>query len=203
MKTLLQVVLFSTLCIVPVTIGNANYQHIHVIHFEEYSMITQYDNLIKAAVKKHLPGYDWRLFKAQLWTESRLKPLAKSEAGAVGIGQFMPKTWTQESIISGYKGFKRTDPEASIFTAASYMSRLMKKWKWKRPMADRECLAAASYNVGFGNMLKAQKLAGGATLYADIIAELPNVPRVNHTETINYVKRTRNYCTGLILGSTR
>jgi len=189
--------MLATLLSIPIVIEDSSYR----LEIIEDPMNSEYDSLIKAAVKKYLPrNFDWRLFKAQLWEESKLNPNAKSGKGAVGIAQFMPKTWTEWAPKAGFKGFKRTDPEASIFTGAAYMAYLMTKWHWPRPTADRECLAMASYNVGFGNMLKAQKLAGGATLYAEIISALPDVPRVNHTETINYVRRTMSYCVGQITG---
>jgi len=197
MNVYLKAVILASLLSVPVATENSIYQ----LEIIEDPMKSEYDSLIKAAVKKYLPrNYDWRLFKAQLWAESQLDPLARSGKGALGIAQFMPKTWTEEAPKAGFKGAKRTDPEASIFTAASYMASLIKKWHWPRPTADRECLAMASYNVGFGNMLKAQKRSGNLNLYADIISSLPDVPRVNHNETITYVRRIMDYCSGQVTG---
>ena len=159
-----------------------------------------FDNLIKAAVDKHLPGYDWRLFKSQLWNESKLIPTAVSPVGAQGIAQFMPATWAEWAPKAGYPDKPPTDPEASIMTGAMYMAYLIGKWKAERPEADRHCLAMASYNVGFGNMLKAQKAAGNPHLYADIIQALPKVPGVKSEETITYVRRIMNDCAKLITG---
>lgn len=152
-------------------------------------MTTQYDDLIQRAAKEHLPGYDWRLYKAQLWQESRLKPNARSPAGALGIAQFMPATWDEWAPKAGYPDADRTDPEASIMTGAAYMDYLINAWYWQRPLIDRHCLALASYNAGKGNLIKAQQKAGNPVLYSEIIKGLPEVTREHSRETTNYVQK--------------
>jgi membrane-bound lytic murein transglycosylase F len=165
-------------------------------------MKTEYDGMIKEAAKRHLPeGYDWRLYKAQLFKESTLNPMAVSPVGARGIAQFMPLTWLDEKGQAGYQASDITDPEASIFTGASYMADLIKKWHWPRPKIDRYCLAMASYNAGFGNILKAQNKSGGGSLYSEIIIGLPEVTGAsNSTETIQYVRRILSYYSQQITG---
>ena len=149
----------------------------------------EYDELIRQAAQRYLWGYDWRLFKAQLWQESKLNPYAVSPAGAKGIGQFMPATWDQWSVKAGYAGYDVTHPEASIFTAACYMAYLIGQWSSPRPDIDRYLLAAASYNAGLGNILKAQKRSGDALWYAPIIRCLDQVTGDASTETVTYGKR--------------
>lgn len=164
-------------------------------------MKNDYDETIQEAAKKWLPsGYDWRLFKAQLWQESKLDPEAVSPAGAVGIGQVMPKTWTAWAKVAGFPGARRTDPVASIHVAACYMSYLIQEWSWPRPELDRYCLAMASYNAGIGNILKAQKMAGGPSLYRHIIAGLPPVTKRHSRETIQYVRKILGYYNQQVLG---
>ena len=163
-------------------------------------MISDYDAIIKHAVDTHLPGYDWRLFKSQLWQESRLKPDAVSPAGAGGIAQFMQPTWDDYAEKAGYKGASRFDPEASIMTGAYYMAYLIDEWHVERPDVDRHCLAMASFNAGLGNILKAQKLAGDPSLYAPIIKKLPEVTGDHSRETISYVGKILDYCSGLVTG---
>lgn len=164
-------------------------------------MNTEYDTLIKQAVERHLPGYDWRMYKAQLYQESKLNPKAVSPAGAGGIAQFMQATWEDVAPRAGYADADRFDPEASIMVGAFYMAELIKKWKSPRPEIDRHCLAMASYNAGFGNVLKAQKKAGNPALFAEIITALPEVTGAkNSQETTTYVRRILNYCNKLITG---
>ena len=153
------------------------------------SLNAEYDELIKLAATKYLPAYDWRLFKAQIFEESKMNPYAVSHAGAKGIAQFMPKTWIEWRIKSGYPTHDETHPEAAIFTGACYMAHLIGQWKSPRPLIDRYLLAAASYNSGLGDILKAQKAAGMANGYSQIMAKLPDVEPQHSTETINYGKR--------------
>tara|TARA_R110000772_G_scaffold268452_1_gene395562 strand:+ start:8185 stop:8694 length:510 start_codon:yes stop_codon:yes gene_type:complete len=166
-------------------------------------MITDYDTMIQDAVEEHLPfGYDWRLFKAQLWQESRLKPDAVSPVGAVGIGQLMPDTWQAFGPKAGFALdlYDRTDAEASIHTAALYMAWLIDEWSWPRPDVDRYCLAMASYNAGLGHILEAQRIEGNPSLYADIIVALPDVTGSdNANETTKYVELILGFCNKQIL----
>jgi len=171
----------------------------------EMSLTNQYDYFIRDAVEFYFPHeYDWRLYKAQLIQESRLDPLAKSSAGAVGISQMMRGTWYQWAPEAGYKGKRRTDPEASINVGAVYMAYLINEWSWPRPVADRYCLAMASYNAGLGNILKAQKRMGDPSLYAEIIVGLPHITgEKNSNETITYVSRILDYCSDQIIGDIK
>lgn len=150
----------------------------------------QYDLRIQQAVEAYLPKRDWRIYKAQLMAESQLKPGVISSAGARGIAQFMPDTWDEVSReLELPLTAEPMDPFFAIPAGAYYMGRLVSKWTAPRPDIDRYCLALASYNAGFGNLLKAQRIAGGANDYATIIAALPEVTGVKAAQTINYVER--------------
>lgn len=164
--------------------------------------IVKYDILFKEAVAKHSPLYDWRLFKAQLVQESRLDPFAKSPVGALGLAQFMPATWAETSKALGYTfGVLATSVIPSIDCGAYYQAKMVRGWKAPRPTIDRYCLALASYNAGFGNILKAQKKADGANDYKTIIASLHLVTgAANSHETITYIKRILAIYSRLITG---
>ena len=158
-----------------------------------------YDARIKAATEKYLPGLDWRLYKAQLMAESSLNPDAVSPAGALGIAQFMPSTWKETVVYMQLPdGAKATDPDYAILAGAYYMRKQIRKWTSPRPEADRYCLALASYNAGFGNMLKAQRKAGGVNDYKTIVEALPKVTGRNAEETEAYVRRILNTYANLI-----
>ena len=152
----------------------------------------KYDWQIRKAVKNYLPTVDWRLYKAQLIQESSLRPLVVSHAGAKGLAQFMPGTWADVSSKLQLVG-SPFDPHLAIPAGAFYMSQLRQQWHWKRPERDQHNLALASYNVGLGNMLKAQRLCKMAVLYEDIARCLHLVPNVNEHETLSYVVRIRRY----------
>lgn len=152
----------------------------------------KYDYQIFKASKQYLPGVDWKLYKAQLIQESALRPNAVSPAGAKGIAQFMPATWGEVSrqlVIDG----SPFDPHLSIPAGAYYLSKLRRGWIWNRTEYERHNLALASYNAGFGNLLKAQRLCNNATLYADIIKCLPDITFQHSKETIGYVLAIRRY----------
>lgn len=163
--------------------------------------MSQYDDLIfNSAATNGLP-YDWRLWKAQIRQESNFNRMAMSPAGALGLAQFMPKTWTEWRVKAGYPDADPTDPEASVNTGAAYMKSLWAQWKSPRPEIDRICLAMASYNAGLGSILKAQKLANGANDYKTIIAQLRNVTGdKNAFETSTYVKRILGYYNDEVTG---
>jgi soluble lytic murein transglycosylase-like protein len=162
------------------------------------SDIVTINQLIKNAARAYLPGGDWRLLKAQLMQESRLKPDAVSPVGAQGIAQFMPATWSEmKKTLARDLGIIDADPfnaHHAIPACAIYMRKCYEKWTAPRPELDRYCLALASYNAGTGNILEAQELSGGANDYVSIIAYLHRVTGIkNATETRTYVENIFGY----------
>lgn len=165
-------------------------------------MKTDFDDTIKAATIRFLPpDYDWRLLKAQLYQESRLNPRATSRAGAQGIAQFMPRTWAEVAPAAGYPDATPWDVAPAIMCAAYYMAQLIKKWYSPRPQVDRICLALASYNAGFGNIVASQLAANRALLYAEIVKPLGEITgQLNAGETRGYVSNILEFYNDLILG---
>lgn len=156
-----------------------------------------FDQLIALSAASYLPGTDWRLLKAQLMQESRLKTDAVSPAGAQGIAQFMPGTWSDMRPALKKLGIADPspfNPQHAIPACALYMQQMWEIWTAPRPELDRYCLALASYNAGSGNILHAQKLAGGVNGYSSIIAHLHRVTgATNAHETRTYVERIFGY----------
>jgi len=153
----------------------------------------KYDSQIEDAAGKFLPGVDWRLLKAQYYQESHLKPEAVSPVGAAGVAQFMPGTWADVSKQLGLGNANPHMAEPAILAGAYYMSKLRRSWSSPRPESDRHSLALASYNAGFGNLLKAQRMCGGGNLYKDIEPCLVRVTGHNSKETETYVRRIWRY----------
>ena len=113
--------------------------------------------------------------KAQAMQESSLNPDAESPAGAIGIAQFMPRTW--EWLIQKYDlpDWDMRNPVHSIAMQGIYMTYLLERCgddtnKW-------EC-ALASYNAGEGRVLKAIKMVGRLG-WSAVQAQLP-------LETVHY-----------------
>ena len=124
----------------------------------------------------------WMQLKSQCYAESSFNPNAISPVGAQGLCQFMPGTWAEYGVGNPF------DADASINASAKYMSALISGWKSERPDEDRLKLAQASYNAGFGNLLKAQKKCDNKSLYDEIIQCLPKITGHHSIETKVYIK---------------
>lgn len=162
-----------------------------------------YDVDCERACARWLPRWDWRRLLAQLYQESLCDPMAQSPVGAEGIAQFMPDTWHHD-VIRGM-GYPPTaspfEPYFAIPACAWYNKTLWDQWSMTpRTELDRWRLTLASYNAGIGNIVKAQKKAGGALDYAAIIGKLPFVTgKDNANQTRTYVDRIEHYY-GLLTG---
>ena len=164
-----------------------------------------YEAEIKAAMTAYLPMWDWRWGMAQIYQESLYDPLAKSGVGAMGIAQFMPDTWMEVCDDLGYPDDASAfNPHAAIVAYAYYMAKLRKVWSHvDRSEDDRRRLTQASYNCGTGNMLRAQRLAGGSHEYIAIIAALPQVTgQANAHQTRDYVEKCQKWYNALIKETT-
>lgn len=150
---------------------------------------SQYDYDIRRAAKSYLPSVPWRLYKAQLWQESRLDPTARSPAGAEGIAQFMPATAGDILPLLGYRAVDRRAAGPAIQAGAYYMARLRASWAAPRSEDDRHKLALASYNAGMGNLLRSQQHCGNPATYDAIMACLPQVTGRHAAETLAYAPR--------------
>lgn len=149
----------------------------------------KYDREIQQAAKRWWPNLPhWKLWKAQLYQESRFNPAAISPAGARGLAQFMPATWNDVVRQMGIAGSPHDD--IAIDAGAYYMAKLRRVWTSDRAQLERNELAQASYNAGAGNILKAQRLCGDARLWHTIqeCLSLVTGPR-NAAETKTYVVR--------------
>lgn len=146
----------------------------------------RYDAAIEASTERWL-GRGWTAcrLKAQLYQESLLDPDAVSPAGAEGIAQFMPGTWREAQAALGFRASPR-ETEYAINAAGWYMRRMHDVWTSPRPAGERKRWAEASYNWGAGNMLNAQRRAGGSVYFADVDPHLPD-------ETRTYVRRIQKW----------
>lgn len=115
----------------------------------------QYDRQIKQAADYWLPGVPWRLWKAQLYQESRLDPAARSPAGAEGLAQFMPATWADIAPTLGYGLLDRRLAEPAINGGAYYMGILAKRWRVLPNWKETHRHAQGGYNAGNGNIARA------------------------------------------------
>jgi membrane-bound lytic murein transglycosylase MltF len=154
----------------------------------------RYDDAIRSAVKRDWVDFpDWLWWKAQLYQESRFDPNAKSQVGAYGLAQFMPKTWDDITHQLGWSGVSANQADAAIEAGAFYMAQLRRSWRADRPVLEKHYLGLASYNAGAGNMLKAQMLCNGARLFAQIAPCLHDVTGSDAAQTIDYVAKIQQW----------
>jgi peptidoglycan lytic transglycosylase F len=114
--------------------------------------ISQYDNLIKQYAKSI--SWDWKLLASLVFQESKFKPDVESWAGAVGLMQLLPET----GKAHGAKIL--IDPEDNIRAGVDYIGWLDNYWS-KSIVDDQERIKfiLASYNIGFGHIDDARRLA--------------------------------------------
>lgn len=92
-------------------------------------------------------GVPAQLLEAIAWRESRFDPEAISDAGAIGLMQFMPET-------AKWLGIDPNDPKQAIHGAAKYLTYLKGRFggDWRK--------AIAAYHAGQGNVGKSIKKYG-------------------------------------------
>lgn len=114
--------------------------------------ISPYDNFVKKYAEKN--NFDWRLISSVIYVESGFDPTVKSWAGAIGLMQLLPET------AKSYGEFDLTNPEDNIMVGVEYLSWLDKYWAKKIVNeTERTNFILASYNIGFGHIDDAQRLA--------------------------------------------
>ena len=109
-------------------------------------IISPYDELIKAGAGKI--GWDWRMFAALIWSESKFRIQALSPRGAFGLMQMMPGT------ASRYEVEDLLNPRENIEAGAEYLVRLQNMFRGYA--ADEEELVKytlAAYNAGEGRVM--------------------------------------------------
>ena len=94
----------------------------------------KYDDIIKKAQKRY--GVEFSLIKAVIQVESGFDPKAVSKKGAKGLMQIMPDNYKNLFVKDPF------NPSQNIMGGTLYLQRLLKRYKYKLP------LALAAYNAG-------------------------------------------------------
>ncbi|MCY4603273.1 MAG: membrane-bound lytic murein transglycosylase MltF [Gemmatimonadetes bacterium] len=113
--------------------------------------LSPYDELVKKYARQY--GQDWRLITAQMYQESKFDPQATSWVGARGLMQIMPVTGRELGFTDLH------DPEENIHAGVKYLSQLANRFDPQIPIEERMRFALAAYNVGYGHVLDARRLA--------------------------------------------
>ncbi len=111
-----------------------------------------YDTIIKQEAQKI--GWDWRLFSALVYAESRFDPKQVSWAGACGVMQLMPSTAKRF-------GASRNSPIDKQIAAGGQVLQFLEN-QFAQTMQDKTDLklfVLAAYNSGAGHIFDARNLA--------------------------------------------
>ncbi|MGB1111455.1 MAG: membrane-bound lytic murein transglycosylase MltF, partial [Gammaproteobacteria bacterium] len=147
-------------------------------------------------------GIDWRLLAAVAYQESRWNKDAVSPTGVRGLMMLTQSTAKMMKIKD------RRDPFQSIDGGARYLKRVIGKIPERIQEPDRTWFALASYNVGFGHLEDARKLAQGAGAnpdrwhvvkrYLPLLSQRKWYTKTRYgyargKEPVTYVQRIRRY----------
>ena len=145
-----------------------------------------YRDIIQKTAKEY--GFDWRLISAVIYQESHFNPKARSFTGVRGMMQLTLNTAREMGIKN------RLDPKQSIMGGVKYLKKLYKRYDSAKD-PDRLLISLASYNVGHGHILDAQKIANQRGLDPNSWSALQEIlPLLRYPK---YYKETRyGYCRG-------
>ncbi len=114
-------------------------------------ILPRYVRKFRSAGREH--GLPWKLVAAVSYQESQWDREAISYTGVRGLMQLTQDTARHLGVED------RTDPLQSIWGGAKYLRYLLNKTPRNLNFKDRTCLALAAYNMGYGHLRDAQKLA--------------------------------------------
>lgn len=165
----------------------------------KFAACDRYDEDMEQAVARWWLGRPhWSWWKAQIWQESRCNPTARSPVGAEGLAQVMPATWSDMMKLFGEDplAIPRTHARMSIAAGARYMRVL--KDQWQRWSANEDLMqthfhAAAGYNAGSANILKAWRACGRPTAWDETVTCLQQITGRHSAETIGYLANIRRW----------
>ncbi len=163
-------------------------------------VLPKYQPMFERAGQKY--NIDWTLLSAQSYQESHWNPRAKSPTGVRGIMMLTQITAKEVGIKN------RLHAEDNIMGGAKYLSKMQKRLPESVVGHDREWMALAAYNVGFGHMRDAfsltVRLGKNPNLWTDVSEVLPLLGQKKYYKTlkygyargwepVRYVKRIRDY----------
>ncbi|MFW2371762.1 MAG: membrane-bound lytic murein transglycosylase MltF [Gammaproteobacteria bacterium] len=178
------------------------YDYVDIKHFRKRinQRLPKYQENFKAAgTKYNLP---WTLLAAQAYQESHWNPKAKSPTGVRGMMMLTLNTAKAVGVSN------RLDPVQSINGGAKYLRRMLKRIPDEIEEEDRIWFALAAYNVGYGHLRDARKLAmqlgKNPNRWVDIKEILPLLANKKYyrtlkhgyargSEPVQYVQSIREY----------
>ena len=144
-----------------------DYVDIKRFHRRIEERLPQFEGIFKRAETRY--GFSWVLLAAQSYQESQWRVNARSPTGVRGLMMLTLRTAKQVGVVD------RLNPEESIMGGAKYMANLYKRLPDTICEPDRIWIALACYNVGYGHVMDARKLARQKGLDPDLWHSLQEV----------------------------
>ena len=181
-------------------LGQLNYVGAKRFQRQTEKKLDKYDDLFQHAAKKN--ELDWRLLAAMSYQESHWNPRAKSFTGVRGMMMLTRRTAKELGVRN------RLDPKQSIDGGAAYLVKLRNRLPERIQEPDRTWMALAAYNVGYGHLTDARKLAvkdgSDDTRWLDVKDYLPLLSQKKYykqtkhgyargSEPVSYVQNIRRY----------
>ena len=129
------------------------FDYVDLVKFHQRleSRLPKYENMIRQEADRY--GFDWRLLAAIIYQESHFNPRARSYTGVRGLMQLTLETAREMGVKN------RLDPEDSIRGGVRYLNSLFHRFNDIDDKVDRMLFALAAYNVGYGHVRDAQRIA--------------------------------------------
>ena len=162
--------------------------------------LPRYEEMIR--IQADLYGFDWRFIASMIYQESHFNPRARSHTGVRGLMQLTQATAREMGVTD------RLDPKESIRAGIKYLAKLTNRFEDIEDERERLLFALAAYNVGYGHVKDAQKIAEEKGLdlhsWSDLKKVLPLLARPEYhrqtrygyargTEPVRYVEHILTY----------
>lgn len=186
-------------------VGKFDYVGAYRFLRQSRNSLPQYQHYFKQAATTY--GFDWRMLAAMGYQESHWNPKAKSFTGVRGIMMLTQRTAKEMGIEN------RLDPKQSILGGTKYLDKIRNRLDESILEPDRTWMAMAAYNVGYGHLQDARKLASDMgkdpNLWREVKTILPLLSQKRYysktrygyargNEPVNYVQNIRRYYDVLI-----
>lgn len=125
---------------------------------------------------------------AQIMQESQFNPSAKSQVGAQGLMQFMPKTAEWAAVAGQLGQANPTSPAWAIRAGVWYDRWLYDRVTTSDTDCDRWNFALSAYNGGLGNVYKRQRMGYRPGSWALTGPINPGITPANQRENHDYSK---------------
>jgi membrane-bound lytic murein transglycosylase F len=165
-----------------------------------HSTLPKYRRWFQQAARKQ--GLDWILLSAVSYQESHWNPRARSPTGVRGMMMLTLTTASQLGVDS------RLDAKSNIHAGAKYLAQLRDRLPESIKEPERTWMALAAYNLGYGHLDDARKLAErlgkDPNRWVDVESVLPLLSQRKYYKTlkhgyargyeaVQYVSRVREY----------